>query len=97
VLLAAGTKGKRYALPNATVHMHQPLGGAQGQATDIEIQAKQILRLKSLLNGVLAKHTGQPLEVLERDADRDFYLDAQQAVDYGIVDEVIEAPEKIAK
>src|SRR6187551_1291034 len=79
VLLTAGTKGLRYALPNATIHMHQPLGGAQGQATDIEIQAKQIMRLKSLLNGVMAKHTGQPLEVIERDLDRDYYLDAQQA------------------
>ncbi|MCC6260408.1 MAG: ATP-dependent Clp protease proteolytic subunit [Anaerolineales bacterium] len=97
VLLTAGTKGRRYALPHATVHMHQPLGGAQGQATDIEIQAKQILRLKSLLNGVMAKHTGQPLEVIERDLDRDYYLDAQQAVEYGLVDHVIETPEKIVK
>jgi ATP-dependent Clp protease protease subunit len=97
VLLTAGTKGRRYALPHATVHMHQPLGGAQGQATDIEIQARQILRLKVLLNGVLAKHTGQPLEVIERDADRDFYLEAQQAVDYGLIDQVIETPEKILK
>jgi ATP-dependent Clp protease protease subunit len=95
VLLTAGTKGRRYALPHATVHMHQPLGGAQGQATDIEIQAKQILRLKSLLNGVMAKHTGQPLEVIER--DRDYYLDAQQAVDYGLVDQIIETPEKALK
>src|SRR5882672_4727803 len=90
VLLTAGTKGRRYALPNATIHMHQPLGGAQGQATDIEIQAKQVLRLKTLLTSVLAKHTGQPLEIIERDADRDFYLDAKQAVDYGLVDQVIE-------
>jgi ATP-dependent Clp protease protease subunit len=97
VLLTAGTKGRRYALPHATVHMHQPLGGAQGQATDIEIQAKQILRLKALLNGVMAKHTGQPLEVIERDLDRDYYLDAQQAVDYGLVDQVIETPEKVAR
>jgi len=94
VLLAAGTKGHRYALPNSTIHMHQPLGGAQGQATDIEIQAKQILRLKSLLLGILAKHTGQPLEVIERDSDRDYYLEAQQAVDYGLVDQVLEVPEK---
>jgi ATP-dependent Clp protease, protease subunit len=97
VLLTAGTKGRRYALPHATVHMHQPLGGAQGQATDIEIQAKQILRLKGLLTGVLAKHTGQPLEVIERDADRDFYLDAQQAVDYGLVDQIVDIPEKTVK
>ena len=94
VLLAAGTKGHRYALPNATIHMHQPLGGAQGQATDIEIQAKQILRLKSLLLGIMAKHTGQPIEVIERDTDRDHYLDAKQAVDYGLVDQVLELPEK---
>ena len=95
VLLTAGTKGRRYALPNATIHMHQPLGGAQGQATDIEIQAKQILRLKSLLLGIMAKHTGQPLEVIERDSDRDYYLEAKGAVDYGLVDQVLEAPEKI--
>jgi ATP-dependent Clp protease, protease subunit len=97
VLLTAGTKGRRYALPHATIHMHQPLGGAQGQATDIEIQARQILRLKTLLTSVLAKHTGQPLEVIERDADRDFYLDAQQAVDYGLVDQIVETPEKAVK
>jgi ATP-dependent Clp protease protease subunit len=95
VLLTAGTKGRRYALPNATIHMHQPLGGAQGQATDIEIQAKQILRLKSLLLGIMAKHTGQPLEVIERDSDRDYYLEAKGAVDYGLVDQVLEAPEKV--
>ena len=95
VLLAAGTKGLRYALPNATIHMHQPLGGAQGQATDIEIQAKQILRLKSLLLGIMAKHTGQPLEVIERDSDRDYYLEARGAVEYGLVDQVLEAPEKV--
>jgi len=94
VLLTAGTKGRRYALPNATIHLHQPLGGAQGQATDIEIQAKQILRLKTLLNGVFAKHTGQPIDVIERDTDRDFYLDANQAVEYGIVDQVLEEPTK---
>ncbi len=94
VLLTAGTKGRRFALPNATIHMHQPLGGAQGQATDIEIQAKQILRLKSLLNGIMSKHTGQPLEVIERDLDRDYYLDAQQSVAYGLVDQVLQVPEK---
>jgi len=94
VLLTAGTKGRRYALPNSTIHMHQPLGGAQGQATDIEIQAKQILRLKALLLGIMSKHTGQPLEVIERDSDRDYYLEAQQAVDYGLVDQVLEVPEK---
>jgi len=95
VLLAAGTKGRRYALPNATIHMHQPLGGAQGQATDIEIQAKQILRLKSLLLNIMSKHTGQPLEVIERDSDRDYYLEAKQAVEYGLVDQVLEVPEKV--
>jgi ATP-dependent Clp protease protease subunit len=95
VLLAAGTKGHRYALPNATIHMHQPLGGAQGQATDIEIQAKQILRLKALLLGIMSKHTGQPLEVIERDSDRDYYLEAKGAVDYGLVDHVLEVPEKV--
>ena len=94
VLLTAGTKGRRYALPNATIHMHQPLGGAQGQATDIEIQAKQILRLKSLLLGIMAKHTGQPLEVIERDSDRDYYLDAKGAVDYGLVDQVLTMADK---
>lgn len=94
VLLTAGTKGRRYALPNATIHMHQPLGGAQGQATDIEIQAKQILRLKTLLTGIMAKHTGKTVEEIEHDSDRDFYLDAQGAVDYGLVDQVLEMPEK---
>ncbi len=94
VLLTAGTKGRRYALPNATIHLHQPLGGAQGQATDIEIQAKQILRLKALLTGILAKHTGKAEEEIERDSDRDFYLDAQGAVEYGVVDQVLEMAEK---
>ena len=94
VLLTAGTHGRRYALPNATIHLHQPLGGAQGQATDIEIQAKQILRLKALLTGILAKHTGKSEEEIEHDSDRDFYLDAQGAVDYGVVDQVLDIPEK---
>jgi ATP-dependent Clp protease protease subunit len=97
VLLTAGTPGRRYALPNATIHLHQPLGGAQGQATDIEIQAKQILRLKALLTGILAKHTGKSEEEIERDSDRDFYLDAQGAVDYGVVDQVLEITEKEAE
>ena len=92
VLLTAGTKGRRYALPNATIHMHQPLGGAQGQATDIEIAAKQIIRLKSLLNNMMSQRTGQPLEVIERDTDRDFYMTAPQAVEYGLVDQVLETP-----
>ncbi|MFZ5910371.1 MAG: ATP-dependent Clp protease proteolytic subunit [Chloroflexota bacterium] len=94
VLLTAGTKGRRYALPNATIHLHQPLGGAQGQATDIEIQAKQILRLKAVLNDILAKHTGKTVEEIERDADRDFYLDAKAAVEYGVVDQVLGTPDK---
>ncbi|MRS02162.1 ATP-dependent Clp protease proteolytic subunit [bacterium] len=92
VLLAAGTKGKRYALPHATIHMHQPLGGAEGQASDIEIQAREILRLKARLMGILSESTGQTLEVIERDTDRNFYLDAQQAVDYGLVDQVLAPP-----
>jgi ATP-dependent Clp protease protease subunit len=94
VLLTAGTNGRRYALPNATIHMHQPLGGAQGQATDIEIQTKQILRLRTLLNDIMAKHTGKPVDVIKQDTERDFYLDAKQAVEYGLVDQVLEIPEK---
>jgi len=94
VLLTAGTKGRRYALPNATIHMHQPLGGAQGQATDIEIQTKQILRLRTLLNDIMAKHTGKPVDVIKADTDRDFFLDARQAVEYGLVDQVLEISAK---
>lgn len=90
VLLTAGTKGQRYALPNATLHLHQPLGGAQGQVTDIEIQAKEFLRLRSRLNQILAEHTGQTLEVIERDTERDFWMSAQDAVEYGLVDQVLE-------
>jgi ATP-dependent Clp protease protease subunit len=93
VLLTAGTKGQRYSLPNATIHMHQPLGGAQGQASDIEIQAREILRLKDQLTEVLARHTGQTIATIERDTNRDFYLDAKAAVEYGIVDQVMELPE----
>jgi ATP-dependent Clp protease, protease subunit len=94
VLLAAGAKGQRYALPHATIHLHQPLGGAQGQVTDIEIQAKEFLRLRTNLNDILAGHTGQPLEVIERDTERDFWMDAKAAVDYGLVDQVLEAQVK---
>lgn len=94
VLLTAGTKGRRFALPNATIHLHQPLGGAQGQATDIEIAAKQILQLKAKLNSIMAMHTGQTLEVIEHDTDRDFYMSAQQAAEYGLVDQVLVVPEK---
>jgi len=93
VLLTAGTKGQRYALPNATIHMHQPLGGAQGQASDIEIQAREILRLKDRLNEILAIHTSQSIETIERDTNRDYYLDAQAAVEYGLVDQVMDTPE----
>jgi ATP-dependent Clp protease protease subunit len=89
VLLTAGTKGMRYALPNATIHMHQPLGGAQGQASDIAIQANEILRLRRSLNEILSFHTGQPLERIENDTDRDIFLTAQQAQDYGLVDSVL--------
>jgi ATP-dependent Clp protease, protease subunit len=89
VLLAAGTKGKRYALPNARIMIHQPLGGAQGQATDIGIQAKEILRTKKKLNEVMAYHTGQPFERIEKDTDRDFFMSADEAKEYGIVDEVV--------
>jgi ATP-dependent Clp protease protease subunit len=96
VLLTAGTKGRRYALPNATIHMHQPIGGTKGQATDIAIQAKEIIRLKALLNDIMAKQTGQPLEVIERDLDRDYFLDAKQAVEYGLVDQIVETVEKVA-
>ena len=98
VLLAAGTKGQRYALPHATIHIHQPLGGVQGQATDIEIEAREILRLKTRLNQILAFHTGQTVETIEKDTDRNFYMDAKAAVDYGIVDQVLEKPaEKVEK
>jgi ATP-dependent Clp protease protease subunit len=90
VLLTSGTKGQRYALPNATIHMHQPLGGAQGQASDIEIQAREILRLKDTLNVILSNLTGQSLETIERDTNRDFYLDAKAAVEYGLVDQVMD-------
>ena len=93
VLLTAGTKGERYALPNATIHMHQPLGGVQGQATEIEIQAREILRLKTRLNEILAFQTGQKPDVIEHDTDRDFYVTAQQAVEYGLVDQVLEIQE----
>jgi len=94
VILTAGTKGRRYALPNATIHMHQPLGGAQGQATDIVIQAEEIMRLKKSLLGILSHHTGKSMEAVEKDSDRDVYMTSQQAVEYGLVDEVLEMAEK---
>jgi ATP-dependent Clp protease protease subunit len=92
VLLTAGTKGQRYTLPHATIHIHQPLGGVQGQATDIEIEAREILRLKTKLNQILSFHTGQSVETIEKDTDRNFYMDATAAVDYGIVDKVLVSP-----
>ena len=88
-LLSGGTKGKRYILPNARTMIHQPSGGAQGQATDIEIQAKEILFLRERLNSLLAEHTGQSMEVIERDTERDRFMSAEQSVEYGLVDEVI--------
>jgi ATP-dependent Clp protease protease subunit len=90
VLLTAGAHGLRYALPNATIHMHQPLGGTQGQVSDIVIQANEFMRLKNLLTEVFVKHTGRDKEIIERDQDRDIYLSAQQAVEYGLVDAVLE-------
>jgi len=89
VLLCAGAKGKRYALPHSTIHLHQAIGGAQGQATDIEIAAREILRLQEMLRNILSKHTGQSIEKISHDTDRDFYLNAQQAVEYGIIDEIL--------
>ena len=94
ILLTAGTKGQRYALPHATIHIHQPLGGASGQASDIEIQAREILRLKKRLNDILSRHTGQDFDTIERDTNRDFYLDAITAQEYGLVDQVLEPPIK---
>jgi len=89
LLLAAGTKGKRYALPHARIMIHQPLGGVQGQATDIDIQAREIIRMREILNKILEKHTNQPLERIQRDTDRDFFMSAEQAKEYGIIDEVL--------
>jgi ATP-dependent Clp protease, protease subunit len=89
LLLAAGEKGKRYALPNSRIMIHQPLGGAQGQATDIDIQAREILKIKELIHRILAKHTGQALENIRRDTERDFFMDAEEALRYGVIDRVI--------
>ena len=91
VLLAAGKKGKRFALPNSEILLHQIMGGAEGQATEIEITARQILKIKDKLNQVLAKHTGQALKTIERDTDRDFYLDAEAAKKYGLIDDIIKS------
>jgi len=93
LLLAAGTKGKRYALPNATIHMHQAVGGAQGQAADIEIAAREIMRLQDIIRTILAKHTGQPVEKIIHDTDRDFYLSPEQAIEYGLIDEILKKPQ----
>ena len=90
VLLAAGTKGKRYSLPHSRVMIHQPWGGAQGSASDINIQAKEILKIKEQLNHIVARHTGQPIEKVEKDADRDFYMSAEESKAYGLVDHVIQ-------
>ena len=87
--MAAGTKGKRFALPNAEILLHQVMGGAQGQATEIEITAKQIIKIKASINQILSKHTGQPIDKVERDSDRDFYMTAEEAKQYGLIDEVI--------
>jgi ATP-dependent Clp protease protease subunit len=89
VLLAAGKKGKRYCLPHARVMIHQPMGGASGQASDIEIQTKEILRLKEKLNKIIADHTGQDLKVINRDTDRDFFMGAKAGIEYGLIDEIL--------
>ncbi len=94
LLLGAGTKGKRFALPHSRIMLHQPMGGFQGQATDIEIHAKEILKMKDSLNGILAHHTGQPLEKIRTDTDRDFFMSGEEAREYGLVDEVIHTVKK---
>jgi ATP-dependent Clp protease protease subunit len=94
VLLCAGAKGKRYALPNSTIHMHQAFGGAQGYATDIEIAAREIMRVQEVIRGILVKHTGQKMEKVAHDTDRDFYLNAEQAMEYGIIDQVLKRTEE---
>ena len=96
-LLTAGTKGKRFALPNAEIMIHQPLGGAQGQATEIEIAARHILKTKAHLNEILSERTGQPLEVIEKDTDRDNYMTAQEAKDYGLIDEIMVSSKSLDK
>lgn len=96
LLLAAGTKGKRFALPYSRIMIHQPLGGARGQATEIEIEAREILRIKNTLNDILVTHTGQDLERIERDTDRNFYMSAEEAMEYGILDDVMREREKAA-
>ncbi|MBL7208841.1 MAG: ATP-dependent Clp protease proteolytic subunit [Dehalococcoidia bacterium] len=92
LILCAGAKGKRYALPNSTIHMHQAVGGAQGQAADIEIAAREIMRMQEKIRNIIAKHTGQPMDKIVHDTDRDFFLSAEQAVEYGIIDEILSGP-----
>ena len=94
VLLSAGAKGKRYALPHSRLMIHQPLGGAEGPAKDVEIITKELLRIKDLINKILSKHTGQPIEKIEKDTDRDFFMNAYEALEYGLIDKVIEPEEK---
>ncbi len=94
VLLCGGTKGKRYALPNSTIHMHQAFGGAQGYASDIEIAAREIMRVQEVIRGILVKHTGQKMEKVVHDTDRDFYLNAEQAVEYGLIDQILKRQEE---
>ncbi len=94
LLLSAGAKGKRFALPNSTIHLHQAFGGAQGQAADIEIAAREIMRMQEIIRGIIAKHTGQSIEKISHDTDRDFYLNPEQAVEYGIVDEILGKPKE---
>ncbi|HEY6262518.1 MAG TPA: ATP-dependent Clp endopeptidase proteolytic subunit ClpP [Nitrospiraceae bacterium] len=96
-LLTAGTKGKRFALPNARVMIHQPMGGFQGQATEIDIHAREILKIRERLNEIMAKHTGQPLEKISQDTERDFFMSAEEAKRYGLIDEVITRPPKLLK
>ena len=97
LILASGTKGKRFALTNSRIMLHQPLGGAQGQVTDIEIQTRELKRIKDTINQILTYHTGQPLEKVEKDTDRDFYLTAQESKEYGLIDEVIKVREEVMK
>lgn len=97
LLLASGTKGKRFALPHARIMIHQPMGGFQGQATDVEIQAREILKMKDTLNEILARHTGQTLEKVQADTDRDFFMSGEEAKEYGLVDEVISTIKKTEK
>ncbi|HEW92665.1 MAG TPA: ATP-dependent Clp endopeptidase proteolytic subunit ClpP [Thermotogaceae bacterium] len=97
VLLAGGAKGKRYALPHSRVMLHQPLGGAEGPAKDIEIRTKEILKMRDMLNQILSEHTGQPIEKIEKDTDRDFFMSAREALEYGIIDKVIDSKKNLKR